>query len=83
MNGPDHYAAAEQSLGVAATTSNAATIPVYLAEAQVHATLALAAALALHATTGSSAPLAHPVHELADDEETIKTLNDWHERAVR
>lgn len=82
MNGPQHYAEAEQCLA-AAQTSNAATIPVCLAEAQVHATLALAAALALHVTTGSSAPLAHPVHELADDAETIKALNDFHEVAVR
>lgn len=47
--------------------------------AQVHATLALAAAQALSAITGSTAPLGHPVHQLADDDETVTALNQWHE----
>ena len=56
-----------------------------LLAAQAHATLALAAAQALSAITGSSAPLGHPVHQLADDDETIDALNAWHEatRVVR
>ena len=54
-----------------------------LLAAQAHATLALAAAQALSAITGSSAPLGHPVHQLADDDETVTALNQWHESAVR
>lgn len=82
MNGPGHYAAAERLLKMSDGV-DADFAQLVVAQAQVHATLALAAATALHATTGSSAPLAHPVHELADDEETIKTLNNFHEVAVR
>jgi len=48
MNGPEHYRAAERLLGIAMESSNAPNaVAQILAEAQVHATLALGAAAAM------------------------------------
>lgn len=54
MNGDMHYREAERLLGVARSehgSLNAAELTVLVAEAQVHATLALAAATALRTTS--------------------------------
>lgn len=48
MTGPEHYQAAEELLDVAAKTANGDALERYaVAAAQVHATLALAAATAM------------------------------------
>lgn len=53
MNGPQHYAAAERLLdGLGNSTRGTAHDASTLAEAQVHATLALAAAMAAGLPTG-------------------------------
>jgi hypothetical protein len=50
--GPEHYRAAQELLRAAQTTERgSATEAGYMAEAQVHATLALAAATALRASS--------------------------------
>lgn len=51
--------------------------------AQVHATLALAAATALSGVIGNNVAASHPINQLADDAETITAANDWHETATR
>jgi hypothetical protein len=56
MNGPDHYRKAEDLLGVVTRTSTMtpATAVGVIAAAQVHATLALAAATAFTLTQGKT-----------------------------
>lgn len=54
-----------------------------VALAQVHATLAQAAATALLGVTSNTAAASHPVNQLAHDEETVIAVNDWHEAAAR
>lgn len=79
-SGPSHYREAERLLSRSVDSDVGAGYGDFLAaKAQAHATLALAAAQALSAITGSSAPLGHPVHQLADDDETVTALNQWHE----
>ena len=78
MRGSGHYREAEALLRRSAEV-DADYAALLVDQAQAHATLALAAAQALSAITGSSAPLSHPVHQLADDDETVTALNQWHE----
>lgn len=80
--GPWHYREAERLLAEA-KNDDSGRWTTLIAAAQAHATLALAAAQALSAITGSSAPLGHPVHQLADDDETVTALNQWHEAVNR
>lgn len=68
MTGPEHYREAERlvakarALGGGDTYNSAQVRPrVLLAEAQVHASLALAAATALQETDGWREVLTHPV----------------------
>lgn len=57
MTGPDHYLQAEHDLGRAAEGPGGSAVERYfLAAAQVHATLALAAALAMQAPVDGSEP---------------------------
>lgn len=57
MNGPDHYLQAEHDLGRAAEeTGGSAAERYFLAAAQAHATLALAAAVAMQAPVDGSEP---------------------------
>lgn len=52
MTGPEHYREAEQLLGARRSGESAAEAASRLAEAQIHATLALAAATALAQSAG-------------------------------
>lgn len=61
MDGPTHYREAERLLGVATAFSNEPIAQSAYSSAQVHATLALAAATALH--------LANEFYEVDDDAE--------------
>lgn len=56
MTGPEHYREAERLLAEAFDDSETASAKEILAEAQVHATLALAAATALNVASGSAMP---------------------------
>lgn len=49
------------------------------AQAQVHATLASAAATALAGTISNTMAPSHPINQTAHDDETIRAVNDWHE----
>ncbi|QDH92843.1 hypothetical protein KNU62_gp58 [Gordonia phage Bakery] len=53
------------------------------AQAQAHATLALAAATALSGVIGHNLAPSHPANQLAHDAETIHAVNAWHEAAAR
>lgn len=75
MDGVSHYRKAEQLLrrGYAGDVDRA----------QVHATLALAAATALSGVIGNNLAASHPINQLAHDDETITAANEWHEIATR
>lgn len=75
MNGPAHYREAERLLNRGYDHD--------LAAAQVHATLALAAATALAGTIGNTMGASHPINQTAHDDETIYAVNEWHEAAAR
>ncbi|MCR8897265.1 hypothetical protein NWF34_09925 [Gordonia sp. GONU] len=85
MTGAEHYREAEDMLAFIErdrdlTTNQHSEIA---ARAQVHATLALAAATALAGVIGNNLAPSHPVNQLAQDPETITAVNDWHEAAAR
>lgn len=85
MTGAEHYREAEDMLAFIErdrdlTTNQRSEIA---ARAQVHATLALAAATALAGVIGNNVYASHPVNQLADDPEAITAVNDWHEAASR
>ncbi|AOE44963.1 hypothetical protein SEA_TWISTER6_54 [Gordonia phage Twister6] len=80
MNGPEHYREAERLMELAAAgQANAAT----LATAQIHATLAQAAATVLSGVIRNTVAASHPVNDLAHDDETVDAVNAWHEAAAR
>ncbi len=83
MNGTDHYKAAERCISQAYDASMDGDAQFHLAEAQAHATLALAAATALTAVTSNTMSAGAPVNQLAYDTETIAAVNAWHETATR
>ncbi|ANA85356.1 hypothetical protein KNU54_gp55 [Gordonia phage VanDeWege] len=83
MNGPQHYREAERLISTARPDSPDARDPVILATAQVHATLALAAATVLSGVIRNTVAASHPVNELAHDDETVDAVNAWHETAAR
>lgn len=82
--GPEHYREAErlisQSRSEHTYTNN---VPSLLARAQVHATLALAAATAHAGLIGHTLAASCPVNQLAHDDETVTAANEWHEVAAR
>ncbi|QFP97019.1 hypothetical protein SEA_SUERTE_48 [Gordonia phage Suerte] len=85
MTGAEHYQHAEYLLSGdgADPFANAHENAGRIAAAQVHATLALAAATALAGVIGNNVAPSHPVNQLAQDPETITAVNDWHEAAAR
>lgn len=74
--GAEHYRAAEKCIE-RAEECNPSYAAVAFAEAQVHATLALAAATAIQTTDQ------YVSDEGSDETETIHEVNQWHEAAVR
>ncbi|QOC56061.1 hypothetical protein SEA_CLOWN_63 [Gordonia phage Clown] len=85
--GPDHYREAERLLaGADETIANLPPeerVVVLMSQAQVHATLALAAATALSGVISNTVAPDTAINELAYDTETITAVNDWHESAIR
>lgn len=63
MNGPDHYAKSEELLARCKETEDPVDKARFVAKAQVHATLALAAATAINTLSG---PQYHAWHEVAN-----------------
>lgn len=53
------------------------------AQAQVHATLAQAAATALSGVVSNNLSAGPAINDLAHDSETLTAVNDWHEAAAR
>ncbi|AXH48385.1 hypothetical protein SEA_FLORAL_53 [Gordonia phage Floral] len=92
MNGPEHYreagrlligvdeALSDQRLAPGARSDKATRL---LAAAQVHATLAQAAATALSGLISNNLSSGSAVNDLAHDSETLTAVNDWHEVAAR
>ncbi|UVK63762.1 hypothetical protein SEA_PULLUMCAVEA_51 [Gordonia phage PullumCavea] len=90
MNGPQHYGEAERLLTLADQAASAnwpertgERKSDVLAAAQVHATLALAAATVLSGVIRNTVAASHPVNDLAHDDETVDAVNAWHETAAR
>ncbi|UCZ88613.1 hypothetical protein [Gordonia sp. WA4-43] len=84
MNGPEHYREAERLLEESRDDRcDYQGAQVRIVAAQVHATLALAAATAHAGLIGHTLAASHAVNDLAHDDETITAVNDWHEVAAR
>ncbi|QNJ58104.1 hypothetical protein PP483_gp48 [Gordonia phage Bunnybear] len=54
-----------------------------IGQAQVHATLAQAAATALSGVISNNLSAGSAINDLAHDSETLTAINDWHEAAAR
>ncbi|AXQ62285.1 hypothetical protein KNU09_gp54 [Gordonia phage TillyBobJoe] len=83
MNGPEHYCEAERLIGIAQPDGPDVRDVAIIGLAQVHATLALAAATALSGVICNNVAPGHPINEVAHDAETITAVNEWHETAAR
>ncbi|QDB74832.1 hypothetical protein KNU56_gp55 [Gordonia phage Arri] len=84
MNGPQHYLEAERLIEESRDDRcDYQGAQVRIAAAQVHSTLALAAATVLSGVLRNTVAASHPVNELAHDDETVDAVNAWHEAAAR
>lgn len=77
MTGPEHYAEAERLAGIDPIGGNltAAQASALLIAAQVHATLALAAATALGSCFAATGPMESDVQQAAAWDDVIRTAS--------
>ncbi|MEC4616315.1 hypothetical protein [Tsukamurella tyrosinosolvens] len=75
MNGPEHYAEAEQLLAIVDVNGTDPRDAAVLAAAQVHATLALAAATALGSCFAATGPMESDVQQAAAWDDVIRTAS--------